>query len=219
MRINIPGKLTYARIIGDGCLLAGLGCNQYVLEALFAGDGAISALPVKIGILAVQGFFILVGILHLRRAYRRLTTVGLTFLLLFVGQFWLRIAIARFSPPTPIFQALPAAPPLFEAGSAYRDQISRYESRLQPLIALLPPQSTIGYLTSPDMPFETAKLRYGLAKYALCPVLVDWSDDHDLIVGDFLNAADVTAALTRHPVIVLKDFGNGVVLLQRETAP
>jgi hypothetical protein len=88
---------------------------------------------------------------------------------------------------------------------------SQYESRFDGLRAALPPHGVVGYLGDPR--FEPAS--YFLAQYSLAPMLLDRSEEHPLVVGNF-DASTPTEAIWPSDFTPLRDFGNGVILLQRK---
>jgi GT2 family glycosyltransferase len=101
------------------------------------------------------------------------------------------------------------------------DEITRYEARFQALRQVLPASVQVGYVTEPAawMPGDVegprlAFRRLVLTQYALLPALVVPESGGPLAVGNFdsLAAAD-SAALKGFSVV--RDFGNGVLLLRR----
>ena len=96
-----------------------------------------------------------------------------------------------------------------------------YEKRFEGLRKELPRRGTVGYVTDvrPEE-FSTNPVhgaRYYLTQYALSPVLVDNNCDHELIIGNFhRHPSESTAGPMQF--ILLKDLGNGVVLLRNKEA-
>ena len=92
--------------------------------------------------------------------------------------------------------------------SSPSDDVARLSAqRFAALRDELPSRGVIGYIGDSG---DSATPDYYLTQYALAPVVVDRSTDHKLIVGNFPS--------TRPPQLpsalqVVKDFGNGVVLL------
>jgi hypothetical protein len=203
------------KTVGGLCLSGGVVCNKFVLEALFAGDGKISALPVQIGILGLQGALICAGVLYLKQWFPRLAQIGVGVVLLFALQFWVRVALEIPFPEKRMFTALPFPPSFFQAGLDYQDQISRYEARFGEIKKMLPAQGVVGYLTFPNLSWEDAKLDYGLTGYALSPLHVDWSPEHEWIVGNFPNFDQPAPIPNIEGFILIRDFGNGVALFRR----
>lgn len=81
------------------------------------------------------------------------------------------------------------------------------DERFAALKTELPPRGVVGYLGDSG---ESATSDYYLTQYALAPLVVDRSTNHELVVGNFPNGR-----LPQFPsrLEVAKDFGNGVVLL------
>jgi hypothetical protein len=94
-----------------------------------------------------------------------------------------------------------------------------YEKRFEGLKKELPPRGTVGYATDvrPEEVFASPlhQAYYFLTQYALAPVVVDNNYDHELIIGNFHRPASESAAGHMH-FTLLKDLGNGVVLLRNE---
>lgn len=214
--MNTSGKNKTSKILGVLCLVAGIVCNKFVIEALVSGDGKISALSVNIAIAGLQIAFISAGILYLKQWYTLLPNIGVGLLFLFVLQFWVRVFLEVPVPQERMFKSLPFPPSLFESGFNYRDQISRYEQRFGGIKPLLPPHGVVGYVTSQALPWEEAKMHYGLTGYVLSPRKIDWSTHHELVVGNFPDFENVPPIREIDGFVLVKDFGNGVILLKIE---
>lgn len=89
------------------------------------------------------------------------------------------------------------------------DEVARQsDSRFAEIKAVLPTRGVVGYIGAPQDSIEY----YYLAQYALAPLVVDRSLNHALIVGNFLSSPPQLPA----NVVVLRDFGGGVVLLSNK---
>lgn len=89
------------------------------------------------------------------------------------------------------------------------DEVARQSGlRFAAIKAALPTRGVVGYLGAPGDSIEY----YYLTQYALAPLVVDRSLNHPLIVGN------VPLSPTELPpdIEVLRDFGNGVLLLARK---
>jgi hypothetical protein len=102
--------------------------------------------------------------------------------------------------------------------SQQEDGIERYTDRLEQLRTLLPRTGRVGYVgdvpadaisTNPD-----ALKTYGLTQYALVPLVVRPGTGYPFIIGNFSNP--VAAARARKELMVVRDFGNGLMLLQKQ---
>ena len=91
------------------------------------------------------------------------------------------------------------------------DVARRSDLRFAALKAALPTAGVVGYVGSSADSIGY----YYLAQYALAPLVLEHSVNHPLIVGNFpSSAAQLPANLE-----VLRDFGNGVLLLATKDEP
>ena len=95
--------------------------------------------------------------------------------------------------------------------SGQTDEISGYERRLAGLRRMLPRRGVVSYVS--DQP-DSDKERY-LTQYALAPLLLDLAPQHGLGVGNFFDPASGPALVAAGPFEVLRDLGEGVMLLRR----
>jgi len=97
------------------------------------------------------------------------------------------------------------------------DGVTEFDRRFVALRAMLPPKGIIGYLTDPGIsPADTnAQAEYHLAQYALAPVLVVNSPEQRFVVGNFHRTVTV-GSLRDRGFKTVKEFGNGIVLLENE---
>lgn len=103
-----------------------------------------------------------------------------------------------------------------------QDEISTYERRFADLRKMLPSRGVVGYLGHPeptaDAPGEAnaAALlhfrRYLLAQYSLAPLLLIESTEPDFVIGNFDPGVTAPALAGLR---VVRDFGDGLVLLRR----
>jgi hypothetical protein len=89
--------------------------------------------------------------------------------------------------------------------------ISEYENRFRDVRNILPERGVIGYLSDGG---HDETLSYYLTQYALAPVVVDHSLQHPLVVGNFTDRSATRARTWPHDLVVVQDFGNGIVLLR-----
>jgi hypothetical protein len=95
------------------------------------------------------------------------------------------------------------------------DTASLNEVRFSELRQALPPRITMGYVSDIGGADFSNNAAYFLAQYALAPVLLDPGINHDLIVGNFSSPAAIESALHEKNLAVVRDFGNGVLLLRK----
>ena len=76
----------------------------------------------------------------------------------------------------------------------------------------LPERGVVGYVT--DAQGDELGLRYFSTQYVLAPLVVQIDMKQGLVIGDFR----VPSAAERHleDLVVLRDFGNGLLLLERK---
>jgi hypothetical protein len=94
------------------------------------------------------------------------------------------------------------------------DEVARRsDQRFSALKAVLPEWGVVGYIGEPG---PLALGDYYLTQYALAPVVVDHSPNHDLVIGNFPNSVsrDLPSNLQ-----LKKDFGNGVLLFATSAPP
>ncbi len=101
-----------------------------------------------------------------------------------------------------------------------KDGITQYENRFKELKKELPSWGTVGYIS--DIPSKQllkdtkATVNYFLTEYAVSPVVVDNSQNHPIIIGNFQHKLTDTTVSETSKFILKKDFGNGVVLFNNE---
>src|SRR5271156_3389577 len=84
----------------------------------------------------------------------------------------------------------------------------RSDQRFSALKAALPERGVVGYIGEPG---PLALGDYYLTQYALVPMVVEHSPNHDLVIGNFPNSppADIPSTLQ-----LKKDLGGGVLLFE-----
>jgi hypothetical protein len=107
----------------------------------------------------------------------------------------------------------------FNFESIGRDFISLKEKRYEELKKALPSHGVVGYLSdvySENIFDNNAEMAdYFSAQYILAPVVVAHSSDKDLVIGDFFYK-NYSKLYKEKKLVQLKDFKNGLMLLQRE---
>lgn len=107
------------------------------------------------------------------------------------------------------------------------DEITVYENRFKELRRMLPQNAVVGYVTdeelsdedgyiiSPDDIYESKAVwqHYILTQYSLAPVIVANTTENQLVVGNFKDPY-IRPSISK--MLLLKDFGNGVILFKRE---
>ncbi len=108
-------------------------------------------------------------------------------------------------------QTLTSAPRLIG-----KDEITLYERRFEGLKKILPEHGVVGYLTEEGAEEVRANTEYFFTQYALSPVIVVKTQEPRLVVGNFSRAVSGSKVATDRNLTLLKDFGNGVMLLSNE---
>ena len=99
------------------------------------------------------------------------------------------------------------------------DDVTRYGKRFEGLKKMLPPQGVVGYISdkkAKDIRFDVGAAEYYLTQYVLSPLIVDYSPEHTLVIGNFRGFTPSAEFFESKNLILLKDFGNGVMLFRRQ---
>ena len=96
---------------------------------------------------------------------------------------------------------------------AGHEGVTLYERRFVDVKNELPAQGVVGYVsdTEPD------SAEFYLTQYALSPLIVDRTQPHELVIGNFTNKTPDLKALTNMSLTLRRDFGNGVKLFSLES--
>jgi hypothetical protein len=89
----------------------------------------------------------------------------------------------------------------------------RSDLRFAELRRALPEHGVVGYVGEAS---ENEVADYYLAQYALVPLVVERSQDHPLIVGNFPSSRPASPPATIKGLVLVRDFGNGVLLLAKK---
>ena len=89
----------------------------------------------------------------------------------------------------------------------------RSDQRFAALKVALPSRGVVGYIGESS---ALARGDYYLAEYALAPLVVDDSTNHRIVIGNFPSLGSVPFAAKNLQLV--KDFGNGVLLLTNKDA-
>lgn len=93
------------------------------------------------------------------------------------------------------------------------DGITLYEQRFIGLKNMLPSHGIVGYV-SDAQPYNA---EFYLTQYALSPLIVDQTQPHEIVIGNFVNKAVDVNTLTDMRLTLRGDFGNGVKLFSLES--
>jgi len=101
-----------------------------------------------------------------------------------------------------------------------RDLVSAYDRRLKAVRHSLPEKGVVGYITDKE-PKEVfsdsyAIQRFYLTRYALSPLIVVNNASQKHVVGDFHEFPPDLKHYEDKGLIVIKDYGNGIILFKRK---
>ncbi|SRR6266851_5193114 len=96
--------------------------------------------------------------------------------------------------------------------TAASDVAERSDQRFSELRRALPECGVVGYLGDPG---ESGVADYYLTQYALAPLVVERSRDHKLVIGNFPSPPHVPSPRTETDLVLVRDFGNGVLLFAK----
>jgi hypothetical protein len=89
--------------------------------------------------------------------------------------------------------------------------VGPYERRFDGMRPLLPRRGVVGYLSDR----MDADEQYVLTQYSLAPLVVLRSPGHAVVVGNFFEPGTGPALARQHGLVVIRDFGRGLLLLRR----
>lgn len=108
----------------------------------------------------------------------------------------------------------------FDPDFPRRDRISQYERRFEGLKKILPTHGVVGYLShrqAQDIRFDAGTAEFYLTQYALAPLIVMYSPERDLVIGNFGASRVDPEIFEDRDLTLIKDFGNGVMLFRHKT--
>jgi hypothetical protein len=123
---------------------------------------------------------------------------------------------------------------LYQNGKAYpdflkTDPVTIHERRINQIKGVLPGTAAVGYVTAVDNEkifyYERSLsnveflAQYILTQYTLAPVIVYNSPDYPLVVGNYIDGSPDPGFLKRKALIPVRDFGDGLLLYQKEPKP
>lgn len=123
---------------------------------------------------------------------------------------------------------------LYQSGKVYpdflkTDPVTIHERRINQIKSALPQTVSVGYVTAVDNEkifyYERSLsnveflAQYILTQYTLAPVIVYNSPDYPLVVGNYIDGSPDPGFLKRKALIPVKDFGDGLILYQKEPKP
>jgi hypothetical protein len=110
-------------------------------------------------------------------------------------------------------RAVIEAPRPSQLGAMSRAVTQRSDQRFADLRRALPEHGVVGYVGEAG---DSGVADYYLAQYALAPLVVELSQDHSLVIGNFPASQPAPLPVTVRGLVLVRDFGNGVLLLAKE---
>ncbi|MGB9072935.1 MAG: hypothetical protein WCC22_09725 [Terriglobales bacterium] len=110
-------------------------------------------------------------------------------------------------------RAVIEAPRPRQLGAMSRAVAQRSDQRFAELRRAMPGSGVVGYVGEAG---ESGVADYYLAQYALAPVVVERSQDHQFVIGNFPASRPASPPATVKGLVLVKDFGNGVLLLAKK---
>jgi len=103
----------------------------------------------------------------------------------------------------------------FHPFARYSDSATTlYLRRFEGLRTILPQHGTVGYISDEEPAAEEA-WGYHQTQYALSPVIIDKTPDRETVIGNFRNPAAAQEVLREGHLTIVRDMGNGVLLLRK----
>jgi hypothetical protein len=107
-----------------------------------------------------------------------------------------------------------------------KDPVTIHEARIAQLKGSLPASGEVGYVTTVEneqiFAYERAMknveylAQYALTQYTLAPLIVRNSPELPLVVGNFLDGPPALGFLEKNNLVLIKDFGDGLILYRRD---
>jgi hypothetical protein len=89
--------------------------------------------------------------------------------------------------------------------------VAAFESRFDGLRKTIQPHSVYGYLSDSAPTDPSSRLEFYLTEYTLAPAIVKAGNEREIIVNFHNNRID-NKVLRANRLVLVQDFGNGVVL-------
>lgn len=95
------------------------------------------------------------------------------------------------------------------------DFVSTRDRRLQQIKPFLAGQNVVGYIDDRRLDVETLR-DYYLTQYSLTPMAVQGGLKYEIVIGNFTKSTPDFRMLNQQNLILLKDCGNGLLLLKKQ---
>lgn len=92
----------------------------------------------------------------------------------------------------------------------HQPQFAAHEARYEGLIAAGLYEQPLGYISDNTVPHD-----FGLTAYTIAPqIIVRGADCCTVVILDFADSAHATAYAAEHALMILEDFGDGLMLAE-----
>ena len=97
------------------------------------------------------------------------------------------------------------------------DAVTHHERRLAGLRKRLPARGVVGYVTDAVDAggSNEAWRRFATTQYSLAPLILERTTEHELVLGDFKDPGTIATVVAGNDLLLVEDFGDGVVLFRR----
>ena len=96
-------------------------------------------------------------------------------------------------------------------------QVAAQAARLEGVVALVPEDAVLGYMTDLEQGSTGALALFNGAQYALAPRILRQDSGQIRVLGNFAHPADFGALGRQHGLSIERDFQNGVVLFRKDS--
>jgi len=98
------------------------------------------------------------------------------------------------------------------------DHITLNEMRLAELRKRLSADEVVGYIADDfdNVDRDKAWREFATTQYSLAPVILDRTTAHKLVVGNFKDPSSIPTVAARNNLLLIEDFGSGVVLFEKK---
>jgi hypothetical protein len=93
--------------------------------------------------------------------------------------------------------------------------VEAFESRFDDLRQIVQPNSVYGYLSDQAANDASARPEFFLTEYTLAPVIVKDTPNEPLVIANFHNTKPDQKLLRANNLVLMRDFGNGILLCRR----
>lgn len=103
-------------------------------------------------------------------------------------------------------------------GTAETDYITSYENRFRAVREIVSGKGSVGYISYTNLNVVDSGFHLFLTQYSLAPTLVDRNSSSNWVIGNFplVEGEPIRPSLSGFQVI--RDFGDGVVLLEKDSS-